>query len=88
MNVTTPDGPCLLGDVLLTMALWIEAEQVTLDAAQKVEYASEEIPAIQRVEFISERHKASDWRISLQIAKDSINVADLRTGSNWPKEKD
>jgi len=82
--VETPSGPRALGDVLLSVALWIEAEQVLLDAAQKVEYASDEIPAIQRVEFASRRRKTKDWRISLQIQKDSVDIADLRTGSNWP----
>jgi hypothetical protein len=84
VTVATGDGPCLLGDVLLTVALWIEAEQITLDAAQKVEYASDEMASIQRVEFASRRRKANDWRISLQIPKDSGDFADLRTGGDWP----
>ena len=88
VTIATPEGHCLLGDVLLTVALWIEAEEVTLDAAQKVEYCSDEIPAIQRVEFASRRRSASDWRISLQIPKDSVNVADLRTGGNWPNSEE
>ncbi|BCH27085.1 restriction endonuclease [Mesorhizobium sp. L-8-3] len=83
VTLTTADGPCVLGDVLLTVALWIEAEQITLDAAHKVEYASDEMAAIQRVEFDSRRRKTNDWRISLQIPKDSEDPADLRTGSNW-----
>lgn len=77
-------GPATLGDVILTVALWIEAEKISLDAAEKVEYASDEMPAIQRVEFASRRPKAKDWRISLQIQKHSENIADLRTGGNWP----
>jgi Restriction endonuclease len=84
VTVETPHGPRALGDVLLSVALWIEAEQVSLDAAQKVEYASDEIPAVQRVEFASRRRKAKDWRISLQIQKDSVDIADLRTAGNWP----
>jgi hypothetical protein len=76
--VGTTGGPCVLGDVLLTVALWIEAERVSLDAAQKVEYSANEIPAVQRVEFASRRR--IDWRSSLQISKESINITDLRTG--------
>lgn len=86
--IATADGPCLLGDVILTMALWIEAEQISLDAADKVEYASDEIPAIQRVEFASRRRETNDWRISLQIPKDSESITDLRTGGNWPDTKE
>jgi Restriction endonuclease len=84
VTVATADGPCLLGDVLLTVALWIEAEQVTLDAARKVEYASNEMSPIQRVEFASRQRKSSDWRISLQIPKDSEDIADLKMGGDWP----
>jgi hypothetical protein len=84
VTVETPDGPRVLGDVLMSVALWIEAEQVSLDAAQKVEYGSNETPAVQRVEFTSRRRKSRDWRISLQIPRDSTNIADLRTGGDWP----
>jgi hypothetical protein len=69
---------------LLGIALWIEAEQVSLDAAQKVEYGSDEVPPLQRVEFASLRTKAGNWRISLQIPRDSTDIAELRTGGNWP----
>jgi hypothetical protein len=84
VTVATAEGPCLLGDVLLTVALWIEAEQITLDGAHKFEYASDETSAIQRVEFVSGRRKTNDWRLSLQIPKDSEDIADLRTGGDWP----
>jgi Restriction endonuclease len=88
VTVETPVGPRLLGDVLLGVALWIEAEWVSLDAAQKVEYTSDEMSTVQRVEFASRRRKTKDWRISLQIPKDSVDIADLRTGGNLPKAED
>ena len=87
VTLTTADGPIRLGDVILTVGLWIEAETVALDAADKVEYASEDIPALQRVEFSSRRRKDKDWRISLQIPKQSENTDDLRTGGAWPDEE-
>src|SRR5690606_5004928 len=34
VTIASADGPCLLGDVIVTVALWIEAEQVLLDAAK------------------------------------------------------
>ena len=43
VTLTTADGPIRLGDVLLTVGLWIEAETVTLDAAEKIEYACEDL---------------------------------------------
>lgn len=84
MFITTADGPIQLGDVLLTVALWIEAERIPLDAANKVEYASNDINTIQRVEFVSRRREDNDWRISLQAPKQSEDVRDLRTGGVWP----
>lgn len=87
VTLTTADGPTQLGDVMLTVALWVEAEPVTLDAADKVEYSSEDIQALQRVEFASRRHKDKDWRISLQIPKQSENIDDLRAGGAWPGEE-
>lgn len=87
VTITTANGPCLLGDVLLTVALWIEVEQVPLDAADKVEYASADMPAIQRVEFTSRRREVNDWRISLQIQKESENISELRIGGDWQNVK-
>lgn len=87
VTLTTASGPVQLGDVMLTVGLWIEAEQVTLDAADKVEYTSEDIQSLQRVEFASRRRKDKDWRISLQIPKQSENIDDLRTGGAWPDEE-
>lgn len=87
VTLTTADRPIQLGDVILTVGLWIDAEKVALDAADKVEYASEDIQALQRVEFSSRRRKGKDWRISLQIPKQSRNIDDLRTGGAWPGEE-
>lgn len=83
VTVETADGPCLLGDVLVTVALWIEAEQVTLEDARKVEYGANP-DALQRVEFSSQR-SAQDWRISLQMPKLSSDIVNLRTGGSWPE---
>jgi hypothetical protein len=83
--VETPDGPKRLGDVILSMALWIEIEQVTLDVARKVEYAAPLGEAFHRVEFASARTQAKGLRISLQMPKDSADLKDLRTGVDDPK---
>jgi hypothetical protein len=84
--VDTPNGPTKIGDVLLSLAVWLDVETVELDAAKKVEYGSSGGPAIQRVEFSSRDPAAKDWRVSLQIPKDSADVRQLRTGGSWPKE--
>jgi hypothetical protein len=84
VTVDTPDGPKVIGDVLLSLALWLDVEMVNFDEAKKVEYASDNKTAIQRVEFSSRDPAAKDWRISLQIPKDAADVSQLRTGGNWP----
>ncbi len=86
VTVDTADGPIRLGDVLLTVALWVEAEQVTLAQAHKVEYAAGDERALQRVEFASGQGE-NERRISLQIDKDSRDIKDLRTNGNWPEEE-
>ncbi len=85
--VDTPDGPKILGDVILSMALWLELEEVWLDAAQKVEYTSPEGTALQRVEFVSQRRPSKDWRISLQMPKGSADLTELKTEVSEPKPK-
>jgi len=87
VTVEMPDGPKEIGDVLLSFAVSLELEQIHLDAAKKVEYASPDIPAVQRVEFISRNPATQEWRISLQIPKDSADIAQLRTGGSWPDKK-
>ena len=67
------------------MALWLETEQVTLDAACKVEYAAPQGGAFHRVEFASTWTEAKDLRISLQMPKDSADLKDLRAGMHDPK---
>src|SRR3546814_4205092 len=80
VTLTTGEGPVQLGDVMLTVVLWIEAEPVALDAAHRVEYTSEDSQPLQRVEFASRRHKGKDWRISVHIQKQSENIEDFPTG--------
>ncbi len=87
VTVDTTDGPKIIGDVLLSVAMSLEVEQVDLETAKKVEYTSLDGTAIQRVEFASRKPGAEDWRISLQIPKDSEDIRELRTGGNWPERK-
>jgi hypothetical protein len=84
VTVETPEGPKVLGDVLLSMALWLELEEVWLANARKVEYTSPEGTALQRVEFISQKREDKDWRISLQMPKDSASLSDFRTEMSQP----
>lgn len=88
-NVTmdTSDGPKIIGDVMFSVALSLEVEQVDLESAKKVEYTSLDGTAIQRVEFVSHKPGAEDWQLSLQIPKDSVDIRQLKTGGNWPGRK-
>lgn len=87
VTVETPDGTRVLGDLLLSIALWLEIEEVWLDNARKVEYTSLEGTAIQRVEFTSQLTDAADWRVSLQMPKGSADSNELRTELNLPTPK-
>lgn len=87
VTVNTPEGPKEIGDVLLSVALSLEVEQIDLESARKVEYTSPDGAAIQRVEFASREPGVEDWRLSLQIPRDSEDISQLRTGGNWPEQK-
>ncbi|WP_031498143.1 restriction endonuclease [Bryobacter aggregatus] len=84
VRVETPDGPKRLGDAILSIKLWIELEEVWLNDAKRVEYASPEGEALQRVEFVPQRREQKDWSISLQVPKDSTDLNELKTGFNQP----
>jgi hypothetical protein len=84
VRVSTPHGPEILGDVFLSVALSLDVEQVTLEAATKVEYGASQADDLQRAEFVSSRHESTDWRVSLQLPKNATNTSELRTGGNWP----
>jgi len=84
VSVKTPSGEVRLGDVLLSLRLWFELEQVDLESAHKVEYKAPSGEALQRVEFVSTEPSAEDWRISLQMPKNSSDPKQLRVGGNWP----
>jgi hypothetical protein len=86
--IETDGGPKILGDVLLSVALWLEVEQIDLDSARKVEYASPQGEAFQRIEFVSKYPNSSDWRISLQMPKNGTDLSQIKTGGNWPQMKD
>jgi hypothetical protein len=85
--VETSNGQKLLGDVILSVTLWLEVEQVDLSAARKVEYTSPEGIALQRVEFSSQHAHPDDWRLSLQTPKGGTDISQVRTGGSWPKTK-
>ena len=85
--VETLDGEVKLGDVLLSIGVWLEVEQVDLESAQKIEYKAEAGETLQRIEFPSTESGLEDWRITLQFPKNSTDARELRTGSSWPKTK-
>lgn len=87
VTVMTPDGSKKIGDVLLSVALSFEVEQVDLESAKKVEYTSLDGSAIQRVEFASRKAAAEDWRLSLQVPRDTEDITQVRIRGNWPRPK-
>ncbi len=87
VTVTANGEDYVVGDVLLTIALWIESEQVSLDAATRVEYAIDDSTAFQRVEFAARRRDGHARRVSLQIPKNLKDMADLRKGGDWGQDE-
>jgi hypothetical protein len=84
VTIETDEGPKILGDVLLSVALWLEVEQIDLDNARKVEYTSPQGEALQRIEFVSKSSDSRNWRISLQMPKDGTDLSQIKTGGHWP----
>ena len=84
VTVDTPDGPIRIGDVILSVALSLEVEQVDLASATKVEYAATDLATIQRVEFASSEPGVKDLRISLQLPKDSADITQIKIEANRP----
>jgi hypothetical protein len=84
VTIDTPSRPRRLGDVLLSVALWLGVEQVAIDEAKKIEYADPDGHTIQRIEFASKAAGAEQWRISLQMPKDCTDLKELRIRWNWP----
>jgi hypothetical protein len=85
--VETPDGTRILGDVLLSLALSLEVELVDLDSAKIVEYSDADGSTLQRIEFASREPGMEDWRVSLQIPKDSEDLNELQTRYDQPEHK-
>lgn len=84
VTINTPSGPKTIGDVVLSVSLSLELERVDLAAATKVEYSSPEGEALQRVEFASREPGMQDWRVSLQMPKNSVDLTRLRTRLDKP----
>ena len=85
VTIETPNGPKTIGDVLLTLSLKLALEQVNLADATKVEYDSAHGETIQRVEFASREPAMEDWRVSLQMSKQSVDLMQLRTRLDRPR---
>lgn len=83
VSVQTPVGEKRLGDLIFSVAVWLECESVWQADATKVSYGTRGQPALQRVEFVSSQCE-QDWWISLQIAEGASEVGALRTGGRWP----
>jgi hypothetical protein len=83
VQVLTPDGSKLLGNVFLTAVLSLEVEQITLEQTRKVDYLSSG-QNLQRVEFASQRPATEEWRVAMQLPSDAADLGELRTGGSWP----
>lgn len=87
VTVETSEGPKRIGDVLLSVALSLEVEQIDFGSAKTIEYADTDGSTLQRVEFASREPGMDDWRISLQMPKDANDLEQLRTRLDQPKRR-
>lgn len=87
VTIDTAEGPVRLGDVILTVSLWLEAEERTKDGAEMVAYGAEGRQAQHRLEFTS-IVSPDDWRIGLQAPADGSEVDAIRTSGTWPGTRD
>lgn len=84
VSVEVDAEPIVIGDVLLSVAVWIEPEMVGLSDATKVRYSSTS-ESIQRVEFCAQNGEVSQ-RISLQYPSSSKDTKELRVRV-WPADR-
>lgn len=84
VTVETIEGPKRIGDVLLSVLLALEVEQVDFESAKRIEYASVNGDTIQRIEFASREPGMEDWRVSLQMPKNANSLEQLRTRLDQP----
>lgn len=83
VSVQTSEGEKRLGDLFLSVALWIEVEPVWQADATKVVYSGEDVSRLQRVEFASAKSE-QDWRAALQINQNAKDLDTLKTSGTWP----
>lgn len=83
VTVETGDHRLRLGDVILTLTVWWEAEAVWKGDATRVGYGSAEISGVHRLEFASSR-STDDWLIAMQVPAASANVGEVKTSGIWP----
>lgn len=79
VTVDTPTGAEKIGDVLLSLVLWIEVEQVTFEDANKFSCHGAEETDLQRIEFHSEIRSNDEWSVALQMPRTSSDLNQLRT---------
>lgn len=76
-----------LGDVLLSVALAIEIEQVALDDAKKMSYRGTGGTDLQRLEFRSVECTRGEWSIAIQLPRTASDVHEMRTRLVSPDDK-
>ena len=79
VTIETPGGDHRLGDVLLSIAISMRNEKVSLEAATKIEYSSPDGLSLQRVEFKSREPTAGDFGVAVQLPKNSTDAGQVRT---------
>lgn len=88
VTVQTSTAPARLGDVILSIALSIEVEKVTIEEANKVSYRGSGRTDLQRLEFQSTDCDQGEWSIALQAPRTVSSSDEVRTRLVSPDDKE
>jgi hypothetical protein len=83
VTVDVGDQTLRLGDVIVTLALWWDAEAVWKSDATRVSYGAGEASSLHRLEFTSLR-AAEDWSVAMQVPAATTNLDEMKTSGVWP----
>lgn len=86
VKVVTPTATETLGDVIVSVALSIDVEQVAIEDAMKVGYSGTGEIDLQRIEFHSADCPRGEWSVALQMPRSSTNADDVRVRLTSPDE--
>lgn len=87
VTVELPAGLERLGDVMISVALEIQIEQVAIEDAGVIGYSGTGTADLQRIEFQSALCDQGEWSVALQMPRSSTNPKEVRSRLVSPDQK-